>query len=92
MGASVDRKSLSQPEMSPDKIPNVIMNENFIQELKQTTISYSDDPHDRLLRAHGHTMDELFILRYGQFERIPDLVVWPGKIIKFVLLNQLFDK
>jgi alkyldihydroxyacetonephosphate synthase len=25
----------------------------------------------------GHTMDELFILRYGKFERIPDLVVWP---------------
>ena len=24
-------------------------------------------------------MDELFILRYGQFERIPDLVVWPSK-------------
>ena len=22
-------------------------------------------------------MDELFMLRYGQFERIPDLVVWP---------------
>ena len=22
-------------------------------------------------------MDELFILRYGKFERIPDLVVWP---------------
>lgn len=22
-------------------------------------------------------MDELFILRYGKFERIPDLVAWP---------------
>ncbi len=78
MGASVDRKSLSQPEMSPDKIPNVIINNDLMQELKSTPISYSDDPQDRLLRAHGHTMDELFILRYGQFERIPDLVVWPG--------------
>lgn len=77
MGASTDRKSLSQPEMTPDKIPNVILNDNFMQELKQTTITYSDEPHDRLLRAHGHTMDELFMLRYGQFERIPDLVVWP---------------
>lgn len=77
MGASVDKKSLSQPEMSPDKIPNVIMNEHFLEDLKKTSISYSDDPQDRLLRAHGHTMDELFILRYGQFERIPDLVVWP---------------
>lgn len=77
MNASIERKSVSQPEMTPDKIPNVIMNENFMQELKSTTITYSDDPQDRLLRGHGHTMDELFILRYGQFERIPDLVVWP---------------
>ena len=22
-------------------------------------------------------MDELFMLRYGKYERIPDLVVWP---------------
>ena len=40
-------------------------------------------------------MDELFILRYGQFERIPDLVVWPGdyiyqnKRIVYVVINKL---
>lgn len=40
-------------------------------------------------------MDELFILRYGQFERIPDLVVWPGdyiyqnKRIVSVVINKL---
>lgn len=53
MNASIERKSVSQPEMTPDKIPNVIMNENFMQELKSTTITYSDDPQDRLLRGHG---------------------------------------
>ena len=79
MGASLDRKSPAQPEMTADQIPNAIVNEPFLVELKQTQISYSDDPQDRLYRAHGHTMDELFILRYGKFERIPDLVCWPGK-------------
>lgn len=29
-------------------------------------------------------MDELFMLRYGKFERIPDLVVWPGDLMLFV--------
>ena len=53
MGASTEKKSLSQPEMTPDKIPNVILNEEFMQDLKKTSITYSDDPQDRLLRGHG---------------------------------------
>jgi len=78
IGASLERTSFAQPEMTADKIPNMITCEPFMNELKQTQISYTDDPQDRLFRAHGHTMDELFILRYGKFERIPDLVVWPA--------------
>ena len=74
-----DRLSPSQPEMTADKIPKPIMNEAFMLRLRQTSLDTSDDPQDRLFRAHGHTMDELFMLRYGQYERIPDLVVWPSK-------------
>lgn len=77
IGASMDRKSPAQPELSADQLPKAIINENFLFNLKKTNISYSEDAHDRLFRAHGHTMDELFILRYGKFERIPDIVVWP---------------
>ena len=78
IGASEERLSLSQPEMSADKIPTAIINEAFMLRMKKTGIDLSEDPQDRLFRAHGHTMDELFILRYGKFERIPDLVVWPS--------------
>ncbi|RNA36909.1 alkyldihydroxyacetonephosphate peroxisomal isoform X1 [Brachionus plicatilis] len=77
IGASMERKSLAQPELSADQLPKAIINEQFLISLKKTSISYSEDAHDRLFRAHGHTMDELFILRYGKFERIPDIVVWP---------------
>lgn len=77
IGANLDRKSLAQPEMTADQIPKAIINDSFMLDLKKTNISYSDDPQDRLFRAHGHTMDELFILRYGKFERIPDIVIWP---------------
>jgi alkyldihydroxyacetonephosphate synthase len=79
IGASIDRKSLSQSEMPLSKIPTAIINEEFLYEFKKTSIDCSDDPQDRLFRAHGHTMDELFMLRYGHYERIPDLVVWPSK-------------
>lgn len=78
IGASIDRKSLSQTEMPLSKIPAAIINEEFLNEFKKVDIDYSDDPQDRLFRAHGHTMDELFMLRYGEYERIPDLVVWPS--------------
>jgi alkyldihydroxyacetonephosphate synthase len=79
MNVGEERLSLSQPEMTADKIPKPIVNDAFVHRLRHTTsIDTSDDPQDRLFRAHGHTMDELFMLRYGQFERIPDLVVWPS--------------
>ncbi len=97
MNVGEDRLSLSQPEMTADKIPKPIINEAFMQRLRQTSIDTSEDPQDRLFRAHGHTMDELFMLRYGQYERIPDLVVWPSMnifsysiCVAFILLLIIF--
>lgn len=87
--ANLDHKSFAQNDATIDQISNAIINEDFMLELKKTPISYTDDPQDRLFRAHGHTMDELFILRYGKFERIPDLVCWPGRF-KFNHLKLLY--
>ena len=53
IGANLDRKSNPQPEMTADQIPNAIINDGFMIELKKTSISFSDDPQDRLFRAHG---------------------------------------
>ncbi len=53
IGASLERKSLPQPEMTADQIPKAIINDSFMLDLKKTSISYSDDPQDRLFRAHG---------------------------------------
>lgn len=92
IGASLDRKSLAQGEYSADQLPTAIINEQFMLEVKQTKLSYSDDPQDRLFRAHGHTMDELFILRYGKFERIPDIVIWPNSQEEVELIVNLATK
>lgn len=33
---------------------------------------------DRLVRSHGHTLHDIFTLRWSMFERIPDVVLWPA--------------
>ncbi|XP_042894818.1 alkyldihydroxyacetonephosphate synthase, peroxisomal [Parasteatoda tepidariorum] len=75
---SVDSKKYPpQPEIKSEDFPKPIINESFFEEIKQLGIDHSLDPQDRLFRAHGHTMREIFILRHGIFERIPDIVLWP---------------
>ena len=37
----------------------------------------SDDPEVRLRHGHGHTLEEMYLLKYGRLERVPDLVVYP---------------
>ena len=36
------------------------------------------DPEQRLRRAHGHTQEEMWAVKYGRLERVPDLVVRPA--------------
>src|ERR671910_3624560 len=38
----------------------------------------SIDPLLRLRHGHGHHLEEIFHLLYGQVERVPDVVVWPA--------------
>lgn len=51
----------------------------FLDEMKSLGIEMSIEGEDRLFRAHGHTLAEVFVLREGMFPRIPDVVVWPGE-------------
>ncbi|CAH1773004.1 unnamed protein product, partial [Owenia fusiformis] len=92
IGISLDHKTPAQPELTAANIPSPIRNESFLEDMKRSGISHSDDCHDRLFRAHGHTMHEIFTLREGCFERIPDLVVWPGKHNDVIQLIELASK
>lgn len=51
----------------------------FLDEVQTLGVTHSLDGEDRVFRAHGHTLAEIFTLREGMFPRIPDLVVWPSK-------------
>lgn len=79
LGGDFAAKVETVPEPSPDSYPKPNVSQTLLQELDATSISYSLEGSDRLFRAHGHTLEEIFQLRTGNFPRIPDLVVWPEK-------------
>uniref|UniRef100_A0A8B9SID2 Alkylglycerone-phosphate synthase n=1 Tax=Anas platyrhynchos TaxID=8839 RepID=A0A8B9SID2_ANAPL len=76
-GASLEHKTTSRASLNVNDVPPSIVNEEFLQDLRATNISYSQDAEDRVFRAHGHCLHEIFVLREGMFKRIPDIVVWP---------------
>ncbi|KAJ7398014.1 Alkyldihydroxyacetonephosphate synthase, peroxisomal [Pitangus sulphuratus] len=76
-GASLEHKTTSRASLNVNDVPPSIVNEEFLQDLIATKISYSQDAEDRVFRAHGHCLHEIFVLREGMFKRIPDIVVWP---------------
>ncbi|KAM9549536.1 alkyldihydroxyacetonephosphate synthase, peroxisomal isoform 1-T1 [Guaruba guarouba] len=76
-GASLDHKTTSRATLNVNDVPPSIVKEEFLQDLRATKISYSQDAEDRVFRAHGHCLHEIFILREGMFKRVPDIVVWP---------------
>jgi len=67
----------------PKHIPEPILSAELLEVIKKLMIDYSIDGVDRLFRAHGHTLREIYLLKYSSFQRIPDIVLWPSKLIFF---------
>ncbi|XP_075685625.1 alkyldihydroxyacetonephosphate synthase, peroxisomal isoform X1 [Rhinoderma darwinii] len=76
-GASLDHKTTSRASFNVSDVPPAIVNEGFVQDIRAIGVSFSQDVEDRVFRAHGHCLHEMFALREGMFKRIPDIVVWP---------------
>lgn len=68
----------SQPLPDPSSLPSVQVNQPFLTCVKESGIQHTLNPHERLFRGHGHTCHEIFELRHGAFQRIPDIVIWPS--------------
>lgn len=45
--------------------------------MQKLSLEMSDIGDERLFRAHGQSLHDIWTLRCGKFERIPDLVIWP---------------
>jgi alkyldihydroxyacetonephosphate synthase len=59
-------------------VPAPISNAAFEAEIKGQYVRVATDDQERVFHSHGHTLEEIFRLRHGACERIPDLVVYPG--------------
>lgn len=90
MKLSYDDKN--EPNYMP-KIPERIINQQFEQELSKNFIDkFSVDGMTRLRRGHGHTQEEMYNLKYGKYDRIPDVVVFPKSEEDIQLLIDISSK
>lgn len=67
---------LTQPQ-KPLKYPELNLNETFYEAIQELNIDHSITGEDRLVRCHGQTLHDIYCLRNGKFDRIPDLILWP---------------
>ncbi|XP_056099977.1 alkyldihydroxyacetonephosphate synthase, peroxisomal-like, partial [Rhinichthys klamathensis goyatoka] len=77
-GASLLHKSPATPTLNLSAVAPPKLSEPFMEDLKAASVSASHDPEDRVFRAHGHCLHEIFALREGRIGRVPDMVVWPS--------------
>jgi alkyldihydroxyacetonephosphate synthase len=59
----------------PERIANAAFESALAEAVRPDQISV--DPVLRLRRAHGHTQEEMWAIKYGRVERVPDLIVQP---------------
>jgi len=63
----------------PPHVPEPVRKESFVADLRSVLPAERivDRPEVRLRHGHGHTQEEIWAIRYGRIERVPDLVVYP---------------
>ena len=65
----------------PPEVPSPRENDAFLKEARSILPEgdLSDDDEIRLRHGHGHTLEEMYVIKYGKLERVPDLVVYPSE-------------
>jgi alkyldihydroxyacetonephosphate synthase len=76
----------------PTKFPEPIVREEFVQEILNKQIDYSDLGEDRLFRSHGQSLNDIYSTRTGNIGRIPDIVLWPKNQDEVVSIVAIADK
>ncbi|OEH78157.1 AC2-related protein [Cyclospora cayetanensis] len=76
-GLDFEAKSLPRPEAVICPQRNV--KKEFFRDLLKLApkVEISEDGLERLFHGHGHTCGEIFALRHGQLNRLPDVVLYP---------------
>ncbi|MFO0688568.1 MAG: FAD-binding oxidoreductase [Myxococcota bacterium] len=76
------------PPSYPPEIPAPREDADFVDAIRKhlRDDQLARDPELRLRRGHGHTQEEMYAIKYGRLERVPDLVVQPESEAEVVAL------
>lgn len=85
-------KPIKNPNHKESDYPPKIENKEFCEELKNSKIEYSLNFEDRFLRCRGQALKDFYILRYGKFKRVPDVVVFPKSHEDVVTVVEMANK
>jgi alkyldihydroxyacetonephosphate synthase len=63
----------------PPAVPDPVRSARFIETIRSflTADQITEDAETRLRHGHGHTQEEMYAIKHGRLERVPDLVVFP---------------
>jgi alkyldihydroxyacetonephosphate synthase len=63
----------------PAEVPAPRLHAEFLSEIRTflADSAISGEPRIRLRHGHGHTLEEMYAIKYERLERVPDLVVYP---------------
>jgi alkyldihydroxyacetonephosphate synthase len=73
----IDIRNTSPANRTKPELPPPFVNKEFMDAISDCAESTFDDG-ARLDHAHGATCQEVFRLRYGSFDKYPDVVVFPS--------------
>lgn len=87
LGMSIEARD-SRVSHYPPSLPAPVKNRGFLQRIAAICKpdQYTDDGPLRLRHGHGHTQEEMYMVKYGRVHRIPDLVVYPENEAQVVAL------
>jgi len=68
------------PPHYPPPVPEPRRHPAFSDEIRKflDEDQISEDARLRLRHGHGHTQEEMYAIKYGRVERLPDLIVYPA--------------
>ena len=85
----MNKVTLPAKLMSPDA---PIINDAFLTGLGENYSRISFEDKERIMHSHGHTLQEIWLLRQGKFPRIADVVIYPAATQHVEVIVQLANE
>ena len=76
IGVNMDFPTPCQPELTAKDIPTPIQNESFMADVRGDRLTHSDDPQDRLFRAHGELSIDIHCDASFSFAPVSSGILW----------------